>query len=69
MTATTKTAKVHWQGDYISVIDADAPHNELFFLSTSHRDLVDRVLSKTAALGYSVPQIYAGKDGTTRIWF
>lgn len=65
----TKTAKIQAFGSYVRVYDDSIfPPEELFTVSVSGR-LVERVQERAAKRGYSVPQIYPGKDGILRIWF
>jgi hypothetical protein len=69
MSTPTKIAKVQWCGNLVRVYDEEHPERDLFCYGTSTSDLITAIRSKAAQLGYSVPQIYAGKDNIVRIWF
>jgi hypothetical protein len=63
-----KTAHIQWLGSLARVYDSATPARTLFEVEVTRKDLIVRIQTMAADLGYCTPQIYAGEDGITRIW-
>ena len=65
---TMKTAKIQWLGNSVRVFDEATPERDLFNLNARQPYLIKRLILRAEKLGYSLPQIYPGRDGRVRIW-